>query len=218
MTTLADIARQCGVTPQAVAKWRDSAVEKYGELQFEQVGKRKEYRADGVTKILEFATSRPVQPVSQPSSQPTSQPSSQPDNPLPTSKITIYEGNHQVTLPNPSLSNEFSLDVLRTGSDVFSYDDPLELAKSVIAQNQQLIGAMTAHRQRQIDQLTQATQALQAVQQSNQSLKAQASQYQLDAHSHGVELNQVTQQLGAAVAEQQSLGKSPTGEQSPQSA
>ena len=159
MTTLADIARQSGVTPQAVAKWRDLAVEKYGELQFEQVGKRKEYGADGVTKILEFAPSRAVQSVSQPSLQSVSQPSSQPDNPLPTSKITIYEGNHQVTLPNPNLSNEFSLDVLRADTDVFSYDNPLGLAKSVIAQNQQLIGAMAAHRQRQVDQLTQATQA-----------------------------------------------------------
>lgn len=62
MTTLADIAREQGVTPQAVAKWRDLAVGKYGELPFDQVGKRKEYEAEAVEKILEFATNQSVQP------------------------------------------------------------------------------------------------------------------------------------------------------------
>ena len=60
MTTVADIAREQGVTPQAVAKWRSQAVEKYGELPFEQVGNRKEYSSDAVQRILEFAPNKPA--------------------------------------------------------------------------------------------------------------------------------------------------------------
>jgi transposase-like protein len=62
MTTLADIARNHGVTPQAVGKWRDLALAKYGDLPYEQVGKRKQYIPDAVAKILEFAPSRPTRP------------------------------------------------------------------------------------------------------------------------------------------------------------
>ena len=58
MTTLADIAREYGVTPQAVGKWRDSAISKYGDLPYERVGKRKQYTAHSVAKIIEFAPSQ----------------------------------------------------------------------------------------------------------------------------------------------------------------
>ena len=60
MTTVADIAREQGVTPQAVAKWRSQAVEKYGDLPFEPVGNRKEYSPEAVQRILEFAPSKPA--------------------------------------------------------------------------------------------------------------------------------------------------------------
>lgn len=60
MTTLADIAREYGVTPQAVGKWRDSAISKYGDLPYEQVGKRKQYTSHSVAKIIEFAPSQPI--------------------------------------------------------------------------------------------------------------------------------------------------------------
>ncbi|NEP19817.1 MAG: hypothetical protein F6J97_23510 [Leptolyngbya sp. SIO4C1] len=195
MTTLADIAREQGVTPQAVGKWRDLAVDKYGELTFEKIGKRKEYDADAIKKILEFA----------------SQPQSAPEQSTPVpAEVQIYDGNHQVTLPTPQLNNGFALDALRSETDVLSYDDPLTLAQSVLAQNQQIVGAMDAHRQQQVQKLAATNQALQTIQLSNQQLRDAAIEYKIDSRVQGAQLNQATQQLGAAVAEQQRLGKPAT--------
>lgn len=137
MTTLADIARDYGVTPQAVAKWRDQALQKYENLDFDQVGKRKEYTEDAVAKILEFA---PLQTTTGPS-----QPAV-----VNTTAIEVYDSNPAKSLPVPAVPTEVNLAQFRRSSS--SIID-LSTVVSTISFTKQLGQAMDADKERMYQEL-----------------------------------------------------------------
>ncbi|NEP16876.1 MAG: hypothetical protein F6J97_08210 [Leptolyngbya sp. SIO4C1] len=195
--TLLDVATLAGSTKRTAQRWLEKATAEHGELGELIEGTRLFSEAEKDT-LLSYQSKRPQNTVT----------ADEPEQPAPVAaELQIYEGNHQVTLPTPQLSSGFALDTLRADADVLSYDDPLTLAQSVLAQNQQIIGAMDVHRQQQVQKLAATSQALQAIQLSNQQLRDAAVEYKIDSRVQGAQLNQATQQLGMAVAEQQRLGK-----------
>lgn len=126
--------------------------------------------------------------------------------------LAVYDGNHQETLANIELDNSFTLGELRSPlTTVQSYADPLAMAQQVVAQNQQMIAAMSNASQQRQQQLDQANQALATVEASNYQLLQQVQQYQIDSTVQGALLNQATVQLQQKIAIQQQLGKSPAG-------
>ncbi|MEM8806871.1 MAG: hypothetical protein AAGF01_12660 [Cyanobacteria bacterium P01_G01_bin.38] len=196
--TLTDIATLAGATKRTAQRWLEKATKVHGELGELVEGTRLFSDAEKET-LLSYQSKRPLNTVA------TEEPA-QPQSVA--TELQIYEGNHQVTLPTPNLDDSFNLGVLRSDADVLSYDDPLTLAQSVIAQNQQIMGAMDVHRQQQAQKLAATNKALQVIHQSNQQLQDAAIEYKIDSRIQGAQLNQATQQLGAEITEQQRLGKS----------
>lgn len=136
------------------------------------------------------------------------------DTEFETAQIEIYEGNHQTTLANIDLGQQFDLGQLRSPLvEVQSYQDPLAMAQQLINQNSQIVGAMSADLQQRQAKIDQANQALALVDQSNQNLMLQAQQYQIESRVQAAMLNQTTTQLQQKIAIQQNLGK-PVGSSS----
>jgi hypothetical protein len=171
MTTLADIARNHGVTPQAVGKWRDSALAKYGDLPYEQVGKRKQYTPDAIAKILEFAPSRPAQPGSQPRM-------ATPEPPAVQVPVEIYDGNSPTSLDIPELPESVDLEQFRREGSV-AID--LSTAQAAIALTRQLGNAMEADLLQQWQQLQATQKTAQDLAKATQALDRQAMAYRIES-------------------------------------
>ncbi|NEZ66263.1 hypothetical protein D0962_26460 [Leptolyngbyaceae cyanobacterium CCMR0082] len=155
MTTLADLAKDYGVTPQAVAKWRDSAVTTYGDLNYQQVGKRKEYDEDAVEKILKF---RPA---------PT-----EPD---------VQTGNHRVTGQLAVVPNAADLGVFRGDVELTTFDNPLEAVNQALSFADGLLGAMDKDTAYQMTQIQQTQQANATLRSKLDELERRKAQYQTES-------------------------------------
>lgn len=139
------------------------------------------------------------------------------EEPFTPTAITVIEGNHRETLANIDLNNDFDLGTLRSPlQTVQSYQDPMAMAKQILAQNQERVAAMNADLQRQQAQVNESAQAIAMVEESNFHLMQQTLNYQMEARIQALMLNQNTTQLQQKIAIQQSLGK-PSGGHSEQS-
>jgi hypothetical protein len=171
MTTLADIARNHGVTPQAVGKWRDLALAKYGNLPYEQVGKRKQYIPDAVAKILEFAPSRPTRPGCQ-TRMATPEPSAV------QVPVEIYDGNEPTPLDIPELPASVDLEQFRREGSV---GIDLSTAQIAIALTRQLGNAMEADLLQQWQQLQATQKTAKDLEKATQTLDRQAMAYRIES-------------------------------------
>lgn len=185
MTTLADIARNYGVTPQAVAKWRDQAIQKYENLAFDQVGKRKEYAEDAVAKILEFAPSQTAACPSQPTV-------------VNTAAVEVYDGNPAESLAVPDVPNAANLSQFRRAS---ASTIDLSTVGAAINFTKQLGQAMNADRERMY-------QELEALETAEEQLDDAAAELDREALIYQAETNILSRlQASKAKRVQEKLGK-----------
>jgi hypothetical protein len=203
MTTLADIARNHGITPQAVGKWRDSALAKYGDLPYEQVGKRKQYTPDAIAKILEFAPSRPAQPGSQPRM-------ATPEPPAVQVPVEIYDGNSPTSLDIPELPESVDLEQFRREGSV-AID--LSTAQAAIALTRQLGNAMEADLLQQWQQLQATQKTAQDLAKATQALDRQALAYRIESRILAKLQTTEATSVQELLAQVQALGK---GQSDPQ--
>lgn len=150
MATLADIARNASVTPQAVGRWRDAAEQQYGSLSYQQQGRKKDYTPDAVEKILAF---RPEQP-----------------DPTPVTP-EIHTGNHRVTGQLASLPSAADLGTFRGDAELTTFDAPLAVVDQALDFADALITAID-------DDVAYQTQQIQQTQRANAQLKAKLDQVQ----------------------------------------
>ena len=150
MATLADIARDTGVTPQAVGRWRKLAEKQYGPLNYQQLGNKKDFTADSVKKILEF---RPEQP--------------EPDPIRP----EIHTGNHRVTGQLAPLPSTADLGTFRGDAELTTFDAPLAVVDQALDFADALITAID-------DDADYQTQQIQQTQRANAKLKDKLDQVQ----------------------------------------
>ena len=201
MTTLSDLARQYGVTPQAVSGWRDSAVEKYGDLPYQPVGKRKEYDSDAVAKIVEFSTVRPVRDDSQSVVKPDVKP------------VVIEAGNHSSVLALPNLDGRaYSLERFRDDSvTVLELEDPLAAVEQFLEHADCLIDGMNADISKRQQKLKRTQEAQERVSEKVEDLKAQARQYRRKSREISQQQNEGSTGLFEAMELLKGLGKSQAG-------
>lgn len=197
MTTLADIARNYDVTPQAVGKWRDSALAKYGELPYEQVGKRKQYTPDAVAKILEFAPSRSVQKGSQTRM-------AAPEPPAINVPVEIYDGAGSTALDIPELPESVDLEQFRRDSSI---EIDLSTAQAEIALTQQLGTAMEADIAQRWKRLQATQKAAQDLAKATQELDRQAMAYRIESSILAKLQANESESVQELLAKVQSLGK-----------
>ncbi|NEZ68408.1 hypothetical protein D0962_37800 [Leptolyngbyaceae cyanobacterium CCMR0082] len=201
--TLSDIAEGAGVNKRAVQGWLAKAKTQHGEVG-EIIGTTRMFSNAERDILLSYQSKR----------QTTETPVNEPVTPT---AITVIEGNHRETLANIDLNNDFDLGTLRSPlQTVQSYQDPMVMAKQILAQNQERVAAMNADLQRQQAQVNESAQAIAMVEQSNFHLMQQTLNYQMESRIQAMALNQNTTQLQQKIAIQQSLGK-PSGGQSEQS-
>jgi hypothetical protein len=203
MTTLADIARNHGVTPQAVGKWRDSALAKYGDLPYEQVGKRKQYTPDAVAKILEFAPSRPTRPGCQTRM-------ATPEPPAVQVPVEIYNGNEATPLDIPELPESVDLEQFRREGSV---GIDLSTAQIAIALTRQLSNAMEADLLHQWQQLQATQRTAKDLEEATQTLDRQAMAYRIESSILAKLQANESESVQALLAKVHALGK---GQAAPQ--
>ncbi|MEL6139883.1 MAG: hypothetical protein AAFR42_21070 [Cyanobacteria bacterium J06628_6] len=150
MTTLAEIAREMGVTPQAVGRWRKLAEQQYGQLDYQQLGNKKDYTPDAVNKIMEF---RPEQPEPAPGTP------------------EIHTGNHRVTGQLAPLPSAADLGTFRGDAELTTFDDPLAVVDQALDFADALITAID-------DDADYQTQQIQQTQRANAKLKDKLDQVQ----------------------------------------
>jgi transposase-like protein len=203
MTTLADIARNHGVTPQAVGKWRDAALSKYGELPYEQVGKRKQYTPDAVAKILEFAPSRPIR-------RDFTTGMTTPEPPAVKVPVEIYEGNDSTALDIPELPETVDLEQFRREGSV---EIDLSTAQAAIVLTQQLGTVMEADIAQRWQQLQATQKAAKDLAKATQELDRQAMAYRIESGILAKLQANESESVQELLAKVQSLGK---GQANPQ--
>lgn len=197
MTTLAELAREQGVTPQAVGKWRDSAIAKYGDLPYDQVGKRKEYAPNAVARILEFSTLQPTHPTSDPVAHP----------------VTVEVGNHATALAVPDLSS-FTADLGAYRDDTVTsefIEDPLALADQVAAIASQVMTGMDNDIAARKERLKRTQEAKEQVTETLEDLKAKRKHYRQQTRNIDTVQSDEAGSLQDAIAALQSLGKPSDG-------
>lgn len=204
MTTLSDLARQYGVTPQAVSSWRDSAVEKYGDLPYQRVGKRKEYDPDAVAKIVEFSTVQPARSDSQSVAKPIVKP------------VVIETDTHSAVIALPNLDGRaYSLETFRDDSvTVLELEDPLAAVEQFIDHADCLIDGMNADIVKRQQKLKRTQEAQERITEKVDDLKAQARQYRRKSREISQQQNEESTGLFEAMELLKGLGK-PQGDNSP---
>jgi len=161
MKTLADLAKEHHVSPQAVAKWRDKAVDKYSELPYQPDGKRKLYDDNEVTKILEF---KPAQ------------------DSLPVTETEILTGNHRVTGSLASMPTTVDLGSIRGDAELTLYnDDALAAVDHALQLADQMLDAIEEDTEFQFQQLQKTQSANAKLQRKVDQLNQRKERYQGDS-------------------------------------
>ncbi|MEM6251286.1 MAG: hypothetical protein AAF821_00045 [Cyanobacteria bacterium P01_D01_bin.156] len=161
MKTLADLAKEHNVSPQAVAKWRDKAVAEYGELPYQPDGKRKLYDANEVTKILEF---KPA-----------------PDT-LPVTETEILTGNHRVPGSLASMPTTVDLGAIRGDAELTLYnDDALAAVDQALELADQMLDAIEEDTEFQFQQLQKTQSANAKLQRKVDQLNQRKERYKADS-------------------------------------
>ena len=198
MKTLADLAKAYKVSPQAVAKWRDKAVEKYGELPCQPDGKRKLYDDNQVEKILEFKPGK--------------------TDAIPTT-TEILTGNHRVPGELAMMPQTVDLGAFRGDAEmtVFStealgaVDQALDLAA-------QMLDAIDSDTNYQIEQLQRTQKSNLKLQRKVDQLNTRKQQYQIESRLLAISQGKEAQQLQDNMQTLQNLGQAQQPQISPNEA
>ena len=187
MKTLADLAKAYDVSPQAVAKWRDKAVEKYGELPYQPDGKRKLYDDNQVEKILEFKPQKP--------------------GPMPT-ETEILTGNHRVTGDLALMPTTVDLGAFRGDAEMTVFNaDALDAVDQALNMADQMLDAIDNDTNYQIEQLQRTQQTNRKLQRKVDQLNARKQQYQIESRLLAITQGKEAQQLQDNMQTLQNLGK-----------
>lgn len=127
------------------------------------------------------------------------------------SEIPLYRGNHRSDLEMPELGGARDLGQIRVPMVNQSYTRPMDLARVVVRQNNQLIEGMSADLQQRQQLLDETNEALDVIEQSSDNLDAQVQQYQIQSAVQDAFLGQQSQILKRKVGQQQRLGKPASG-------
>lgn len=186
MKTLADIARDHSVSPQAVAKWRDKAVDKYGELTYQQDGKRKLYDDNAVEKILEFKPSQPE---------------------LPVTETEILTGNHRITGQLASMPESIDLGSLRGSSEMTIFNaDALASVDQALDMADQMLDAIEDDTNFQLHQLQRTQQANTQLRRKVDQLNERKQRYQTESRLIGLMQGKEAASLQETMQDLQNLG------------
>ena len=134
------------------------------------------------------------------------------------SKMTLYRGNHRSQMEAPKLGGPRDLGQIRVPIANQSYARPMDLARAVIRQNNQLIEGMSADLHQRQQLLDETNEALDVIEQSSDNLDIQVQQYQIQSAVQDALLGQQSQVLKRKVGQQQRLGKPAPGPTPPPSA
>ena len=202
MKTLADLARENGVTPQAVSNWRNSAKEKYGELPYQQTGRRQYYGDAEVAKILEFAPKHGLDNLPLNGSDSIDAVPAM----IPEIVAESYRNKGQLAaMPKASdLSN------LRGNVELTTFDDPLAAVDQAIQFADVLLNEIDADTGYQIQQAQQTQKANAKLRNKLEQLRLRQQQYGSDSRLIALIQNQQATELQQNMSEIQSLGKAPS--------
>jgi len=189
MVSLADIARNTGVTPQAVGRWRKLAEQQYGPLDYQQLGNKKDFTADAVEKILEF---RPEQP-----------------EPAPI-RPEIHTGNHRVTGQLAPLPCSADLGTLRGDAQLTTFDDALGAVDQALTFADSLLDAMDSDTAYQIQQLQQTQRANTKLKAKLDQVQRRKDQYQTESRVVALLQSQPAAELQQNMQTLQQLGQQPS--------
>ncbi|MFG6105689.1 hypothetical protein U2F10_25815 [Leptothoe sp. EHU-05/26/07-4] len=188
MKTLADIARDHKISPQAVAKWRDKALEKYGELAYELDGNRKQYHDSEVAKIIEFAPKK--------------------EDPI-TTKTEILTGNHRVTGELAPLPTSIDLGKMRHGSDLTVFNsDALAAVDQALDLADQMLEAINDDTDFQLSQLQRTQKANNKLKRKVDKLRSRQQQYAIESRMIGLAQGKEASELQENMQAIQTLGNS----------
>ncbi len=185
MKTLADLAKAYDVSPQAVAKWRDKAVEKYGELPYQPDGKRKLYDDNQVEKILEFKPEK--------------------TGAIPTEILT---GNHRVNGELALMPETVDLGAFRGDAEMTIFNtEALDAVDQALDLADQMLDAIDSDTNYQIEQLQRTQQANRKLQRKVDQLNARKQQYQIESRLLAITQGKEAQQLQDNMQTLQNLGQ-----------
>ncbi|PZV06356.1 MAG: hypothetical protein DCF22_24055 [Leptolyngbya sp.] len=122
---------------------------------------------------------------------------------------TVEIGNHQIVLAHPPLPQTYSLESLRS-SEAVSMDDPLAVARQFLEVANHLTTAMKgdiAQREQRLDETRKAKDAIDA---KAAELRLESRLYQLQTSVLDKSVTAETTALQEALAQLQTLGKSPS--------
>ena len=199
MKTLADLARENGVTPQAVSNWRNLAREKYGELPYQQTGRRQYYGDDEVAKILEFAPKHGLENLSSNESDSVEE--------VPALVPQVMAGRYRNKGQLAAMPKAADLSNLRGNVELTTFDDPLVAVDQAIQFADVLLNEIDADTGYQIQQAQQTQKANAKLRNKLEQLRLRQQQYGSDSRLIALIQNQQANELQQNMAEIQSLGK-----------
>ncbi|MGD1855404.1 MAG: hypothetical protein ACFB2W_14265 [Leptolyngbyaceae cyanobacterium] len=186
MKTLADIAREHSVTPQAVAKWRDKAIEEHGDLPYQPDGNRKLYDDNSVEKILQF---KPEQTTA-----------------IPT-ETEIFTGNHRVTGQLANLPSTIDLGSMRNGTNLTVFNnDALVAVDQALDLADQMLEAIEDDTDFQLSQLNKTQRANNQLKRKVDKLRTRQQQYVIESRLIGLAQGKEATELQQTMQEIQNLG------------
>lgn len=187
MKTLADLAKAYDVSPQAVAKWRDKAVEKYGELPYQPDGKRKLYDDNQVEKILEFKPGK--------------------TEAIPTT-TEILTGNHRVSGELAMMPQTVDLGAFRGDAEMTVFNaEALDAVDQALNLADQMLDAIDNDTSYQIEQLQRTQQSNLKLQRKVDQLNTRKQQYQIESRLLAIAQGKEAQQLQDNMQTLQNLGQ-----------
>lgn len=120
--------------------------------------------------------------------------------------VTVVEGNHRTGLDTPVIEGEISLAQFRDESSL-SFDDPLAVAEQFMLTADIVIAALTTDIRDQRSHLRETERAQKLIEQKAQELLVQRAIYRDRADTLAAQQTDKTQDLQAALASLQALGK-----------